>query len=66
MCIGGKSSSSVALDPLPPARALARTPTYPKYPSMTQTMRSTVVNPDGIIKAAPIAHLGGSRVILGG
>lgn len=69
MCIAPKPPKP---QPLPPPRALAKAPSYAGVaraipPSATSgAKRTTVVNPDGIIVAAPTANLGGSSVVLGG
>lgn len=66
MCGGSKPKAQ----PLPPPRALARAPQR-IVPSQRPTTgayasRSTVVNPNGVVNAAPTAQLGGSGVVLGG
>lgn len=69
MCIAPKPPKP---QPLPPPRALAKAPSYAGVaaglPSAatSRASRTTVVNPDGIIVAAPTANLGGSSVVLGG
>ncbi len=61
------SAPKPQVQPLPEPRALAKAPVYNK-PVLNggASKRPTVINPDGIIKSAPTAYLGGSRVVLGG
>lgn len=65
------SAPKPKVQPLPPARSLARVPQYifdarRLVPPGSAASRSTVTNPTGAPGAAPTATLGGSPVVLGG